>query len=109
MTNIGTSHASLDGEATTIIVVSEEDRKKYGLKEQGAVGSITTATFKTLKGTRAFIHDRLIPRNRALARERILTSKAKRPVYEWVLKYDYRDYEKRMFSTPITELDEFFS
>ena len=61
MTDIGTSYASLDGAATTIIVVAEEDRKKYGLKEQGAVGSITTATFKTLKGTRAFIHDRFPP------------------------------------------------
>jgi len=111
MTDIGTSYASLDGAATTIIVVAEEDRKKYGLKEQGAVGSITTATFRTLKGAQAFVDERItwVTVRRLPLRQRVRDSKAKRPVYEWVLKYDYRDYEKRMFSTPITELDEFFS
>jgi len=108
MTNIGTSYASLDGEETTIIVVSEEDRKKYGLKEQGAVGSITTAKFRTMKGAQSFMHERLY-RPVIIVRERNQESNAKRRVYDWVIKYDYRDYEKRMFSTPITELDEFFS
>jgi len=108
MTNIGTSYASLDGEETTIIVVSEEDRKKYGLREQGAVGSITTAKFRTMKGAQSFMHERLY-RPVIIVRERNQESNAKRRVYDWVIKYDYRDYEKRMFSTPITELDEFFS
>ena len=108
MTDIGTSYASLDGEETTIIVVSEEDRKKYGLREQGAVGSITTAKFRTMKGAQSFMHERLY-RPVIIVRERNQESNAKRRVYDWVIKYDYRDYEKRMFSIPLTELDEFFS
>lgn len=109
MSNIGTSYASLDGEGTTIIIVNEDDRKKYGLKEQGAEGSITTSKFRTLKGARAFLRDRISTgRYRIIARERNYESKVKRPVYDWVIKYDYREYEKRMLSTPLTELNEFF-
>ena len=114
---IGTSHASLDGEATTIIVVNEEDRKKYGLREQGAVGSITTAKFRTLKGAHAFQRDCLFTidgrlRYSIVGRERNLESKAKRPVYDYIVKYDYRDYERvlehKAKYTPLTELNEFF-
>ena len=108
MPYIGTSYASLDGVSTTAIIVAEEDRKRYGLKEQSAEGDITTAKFRTLKGARAFLSDRLSDRYRIIARERNYESKAKRPVYDWVIKYDYRDYAKRMLSSLLTELNEFF-
>ena len=117
MTDIGTSYVGLDGVPTTIIVVNEEDRKKYGLREQGAVGSITTAKFRTLKGARAFHRDCLFTidgqlRYSIVGRERNRESKAKRPVYDYIVKYDYRDYERvlehKAMHTPLTELNEFF-
>ena len=109
MSYIGTSYASLDGTSTTTIIVAEDDRKKYGLRDQSGVGDITTAKFRTLKGARAFLSDRLSTGGyRIIARVPNYESKAKRPVYDWVIKYDYHDYEKRMLSTPLTEHNEFF-
>jgi|19_taG_2_1085344.scaffolds.fasta_scaffold19818_2 hypothetical protein len=90
-------------------IIAPVTRKKYGMKGQSIEGDYTTATFKTLKGTRAFIHDRLISRDmRVFARERVRTSKAKRPVYVYVLKYLSKDYDNCVDRTLLTELDEFF-
>ena len=89
-------------------IIAPVTRKKYDMKDQSIEGDYTTATFKTLKGTRAFIHDRLISRTRAFARERVLTSKAKRPVYVYVLRYLSKDYDNCVDRTLLTELDEFF-
>lgn len=95
--------------ATTIIITNDAECKKYGIVSQGAEGDDTTVKFRTLKGAKAFIYDCLEPeRMHVIARERNLESKAKRPVYQWVIKYDYHEYERRLLSTPLTELDEFF-
>jgi len=95
--------------STTVIITCEDDRKRYGMRWQGAVDNITTAKFRTLKGARAFQSERLSTgRYRIIARVRNRESKAKRPVYDWIIRYDYHEYEKRMLSTPLIELNECF-
>ena len=108
MSYIGTSYAYLDGVTTTVIITCEDDRKRYSMRLQGATGDLTTAKFRTLKGARTFKYERLRNRYRGLvSRERNRESKAKRPVYDYILKYDYRDYVSQDV-TPLTELNEFF-
>ena len=83
--------------------------KKYGIKDQSIVGDEVTLTFRTMKGTRAFMHDRLIYKSlRVFGRDRVRTSKAKRPVYVYVLRYPSKDYDNCVDRTLLTELDEFF-
>jgi len=90
-------------------IIAPVTRKKYGIKDQSIVGDEVTLTFRTMKGTRAFMHDRLIQRPlRVFARERVRTSKAKRPVYVYVLNYPSKDYDNCVDRTLLTELDEFF-
>ena len=103
-----TSYASLDGTPTTIIVTCEPDCKRYGIRSQGGEGDSKSSKFRTLKGAQAFKHECLSWRYRGLvSRERNRESKAKRPVYDYVLRYDYRDYVSQDV-TPLTELNEFF-
>ena len=103
-----TSYASLDGTPTTVVVTCEPDRKKYGLRSQGGEGDMNTSKFRTRKGAEAFRFDCLSWRyNGLVSRERNRESKAKRPVYDYVLRYDYRDYVSQDV-TPLTELNEFF-
>ena len=103
-----TSYASLDGTTTTLIATCEPDIKRYNIRSQGAEGNINTTKFRTLKGAQAFRVDCLHWRYRGfVSRERNRESKAKRPVYDYVLRYDYRDYVSQDV-TPLTELNEFF-
>ena len=102
------SFASLDGTPTTVIVTCEPDRKRYSLRSQGGVGDLNTSKFRTLKGAQAFKHECLSWRyNGLVSREINRESKAKRTVYDYVLRYDYRDYVSQDV-TPLTELNEFF-
>ena len=94
--------------STTVVITCETDRKKYNLRSQGGVGDLNTAKFRTLKGAQAFKHECLSSRYRGfVSRERNLDSKAKRTVYDYVLRYDYRDY-KYQDVTPLIELNECF-
>lgn len=109
MSYIGTSYAYLDGVTTTVIITCEDDRKRYSMRLQGATGDLTTAKFRTLKGARTFKYERLRNRYRGLvSRERNGDSKAKRPVYDYVLRYYHWDYVSESDTTPLTELNEFF-
>ena len=90
-------------------IIAPVTRKKYGIKDQSIVGDEVTLTFRTMKGTRDFMHDRLIYKPlRVFARERVTTSKAKRPVYVYVLNYPSKDYDNCVDRTVLSELDEFF-
>ena len=90
-------------------IISPVTCKKYGLKSQSIVGDEVTLTFRTKTGTRAFMHDRLIEKSlRVYRRERVRTSKAKRPVYVYVLNYPSKDYDNCVDRTVLSELDEFF-
>jgi hypothetical protein len=109
MPYIGTSYASLDGTSTTVIITREDDRKRYGMRLQGATGDLTTAKFRTLKGARAFKYERLNHRYRGLvSRERNLDSKAKRTVYDYILRYHHWEYVTGPDTTPLIELNKFF-
>ena len=102
------SFASLDGTPTTLIATCEPDLKRYNIRSQGAVGDLNTTKFRTLKGARDFKHNCLSWRyNGLVSREMNRESKAKRTVYDYVLRYDYRDYVSQDV-TPLTELNEFF-
>jgi len=101
-----TSYASLDGTPTTIIVTCEPDCKKYGIRSQGGEGDINTTKFRTLKGAMLF-RDECLKSWPIVSRERNRESKAKRPVYDYVLRYHYKDYAWQDV-TPLTELNEFF-
>ena len=90
-------------------IIAPVTRKKYGIKDQSIVGDEVTLTFRTKKGTKAFMHDRLIHKPiRVYGRERVRTSKAKRPVYVYVLKYKNKEYDECVDRTLLSELDEFF-
>ena len=92
---------------TTGIFTCEDECKKYGIRSQCGEGDFTTVKFKTLKGARSFCH-RYLYSSVIIARERNRDSKAKSPVYDWIIKFNYRNYEKRMQHTQLTELNEFF-
>ena len=102
------SYASLDGTPTTLIATCEPDLKRYNIRSQGAVGDLNTTKFRTLKGALDFKMECLSWRyNGLISRERNMESKAKRPVYDYVLRYHYKQYIAQDV-TPLTELNEFF-